>query len=244
MAFFVPFYIAGKLKPLPKNEQSVRKILFWKFISQGKWRTAVIIIALIIFHLGVVSPYLIYKQDKPKIELLPKVQSDLVVYKAALNEVISSCKDQPSWQKEGDLGFRAFMNGNWAQSAVFLNLAFEDEKPHEGEYVLCYPLYCCDLLKINQSQHTNDYQPDQEAIDLFEQNLADMTNQFYSSISQQLPESYDSIPQLEQNIKKLEIIKGVVPGKEAEYVQTIIETVSSYTNLSLAKHAKINNISN
>jgi hypothetical protein len=73
-------FIPGFFKKLESDgieyEKSVRRIVFYKFITNDKWRTAVVLIGCLIFHILVIAPYQVYKKTRDE---LPKVEAKNVV---------------------------------------------------------------------------------------------------------------------------------------------------------------------
>jgi hypothetical protein len=246
--FFAPF--ALKAKPLPENEQRVRVILWWKFRTKGEWRGAIIFVILLASWCGIFSPYTVYEQDQNNITSYTNqiatlqqetnaAQFDLLVYKSCIErkrpiDAAAFLADEAGWR---------FWQNEYKVSVRLYELAFEKEGNYNFEKVLYYPYYYCALLKTNQEQNAN-HQPDQEAINRFRSNLAKMTNDFNTSVSEKLKDSYDSIPELKQNLDALNNIKGIVPNEEKVYVQTIIDAVSAMADPASPNHAKTNVIAN
>ena len=71
-----------------------------------------------------------------------------------------------------------------------------------------------------------------------------MTNDFNRSVTEQLLDSYDSIPRLQENVEQLKMVEGIAPASEKNYIQAIINTVFELTNTNAVKHAKTNDYTN
>jgi hypothetical protein len=65
LVFFIPF--SSKPKHLPENEQSIRKLLLWKFRYKSEWRAAVCLLFFILLHLGLLTPNKIFVENQETI---------------------------------------------------------------------------------------------------------------------------------------------------------------------------------
>jgi len=66
LAFFLPKLLAKHEKQKVLHSQSVRVVLWHKFVTNDTWRFFVVVSACFIIHLLVIAPYQIYKGIAPE----------------------------------------------------------------------------------------------------------------------------------------------------------------------------------
>lgn len=146
-----------------------------------------------------------------------------------------------------------FMEGNWKLSASYYQLATNHSqllRLHQVE-TAGMPFYYLDLLKTNQIQQSN-LMPNQEAIDEFKQNLANMTNDFYKASLTAIPgDCFHSSFWLWANASNLEYVRGILEpfssasgaSREAKslpgYVSNIEQSVTQLSQQALKEEQKV-----
>jgi hypothetical protein len=200
--------IFKKIEVAPKNDQSVRKILVWKFFNETEWRAAFVIISLVFVHFFFLAPFEMHERDENTITALngsiESNQDDLFLFKD-----YKSVATFVQLYNRSELNFK---EGNWRLSAAYYNLATaRNDWPlkHFAEAQLA-PFYYFDLLKTNQIENENKT-PDQSAINQFESGLTAMTNSFYGAILDgNVNDAFNGYDNLAANLVNLDIVKNML----------------------------------
>jgi hypothetical protein len=241
LGFFVPFAI--RPKPLQKNEQSVRKILWWKLRSKGEWRASVILVLLIAFHCGIFSPYLVYVQNQNQITTNNLQISYLTNQLSILQDEvkfwqdgISGGYDSSDPKKFRAFGGHAFQIGHWRSAVTFYELAYSNappEWPQNYQQVYSEPYYFFAILKTNNLPAGGKSPERMQAYGIFESNLSAMTNRIHNSVFNKSPnDAYNTQRGLHWNIVGLETVRDW--SEDQGFVSNIIVTVSTLqTNATL-----------
>jgi len=232
LLFFVPF--SKKLKPLAKSEQSVRKILFWKFWMEPEWRIAAVVTILFILHCGFLSPMVLYNQSQCQIKSLEQETNELSHGLEVSKEHIR-LDDSGAGNLMRDRAIKDFKAGFYGYACDFFaeyytaypsDMRHSAQTPETQAGQALFPLYLCSILRSNSPDRgsTNGYPP--ELLNRFEQEFQALTNHIGTSAKDNDLDSFNNSENLRQIIDNLVLIYDRVPYSETQFVATTIATIS------------------
>lgn len=157
-------------------EQSFRKLLLHKFITNDKWRYAIVLIGLFIFHILVIAQYRVYKNTETQFN---ETTNQIAFFETVTNYWLTDVgriHEGEDWYRLGHFADNAFDLGQWKLAVQFYELAFQYPDPgNQNKNYLRVgnePCYFVAIVKTNESQEATDL-----AWYEFETHLEDMTNE-------------------------------------------------------------------
>lgn len=248
--FFAPF--AVKPNALPKNEQSIRKILIWKFRAKSQWRAAVILFLIIAYHFGFFTPYLVYKADKSLIKTYQQTNNEVQFeFSLATNRLFFSnshkmvAQQIQDWADFAVMEYDSLSDNNYKMAARAFKMSFDLQcSPEAGLSTTSgysdeqksrnWPLYEASILKWELNEPPTN-STDRQIYNKFIGRISRYTNDVRAAMNNPNPKEFLGKPlQIIEAIKNLNNVEGIIPLNAPPDVTTtikeVIKTLSTYTN--------------
>lgn len=228
----LPVFFRPKAAP---TEQSIRKILVWKFLSDDKWRLAMVVLGLLFFHLFVIAPYHVYTKSQravPELQVQITTLSNGVAMASEKAKILREIHRSEEFNDLAASGQFAFTQGRYPLSVYLFGLSFEMEQAKTATHnqrALNWPLYACAMLKTNQpiGQGTNRTYPD-EALAQFRKSLTDMRDTIADAVEGRTMDlSFSHTNNLDTITKFTRSIIARVPPSETNLVVEVLATVEA-----------------